>query len=105
MERSCYVCPKCTEICKGDKISRKDMIREALTAGYYHSPGWNQDYPAIQILTIADLLDRSKNIAVKMPPQHGTFKEAQKVKHEDDATQLSMLTLSDEDLSESSQDD
>jgi len=72
------------------------MTKEALTAGYYHSPGWGQDYPAIQILTIADLLDRSKNIVVKMPPQHGTFKEAQKVKHEDDATQMSMLTFEEE---------
>src|SRR5260370_30160769 len=23
----------------------KDMITEAVSAGFYHSPGWNQDYP------------------------------------------------------------
>jgi site-specific DNA-methyltransferase (adenine-specific) len=72
----------------------KDMIKEAISAGYYHSPGWNQNYPAIQILTIADLLDKSKNAGVKMPPPYGTFKEAQKVKQEDDATQMSMLDFS-----------
>ena len=74
----------------------KDMIKEAISAGYYHSPGWNQNYPAIQILTIADLLDKSKNAGVKMPPPYGTFKEAQKVKQEDDATQMSMLDFSNE---------
>jgi site-specific DNA-methyltransferase (adenine-specific) len=55
----------------------KDMITEALKNGFYHSPGWNRDYPKIQILTIADLL---KGAEIKMPPAYGTFKEAQKVK-------------------------
>ena len=58
----------------------KDMTTEAVSAGYYHSPGWNIDYPRIQILTIADLL---KGVKVQMPMQHGTFKQAQKV-HEDE---------------------
>ena len=34
----------------------KDMETEAATARFYHSPGWNKDYPRIQILTIAELL-------------------------------------------------
>ena len=34
----------------------KPMRTEAADAGFYHSPGWNKDYPRLQILTIADLL-------------------------------------------------
>jgi site-specific DNA-methyltransferase (adenine-specific) len=52
------------------------MITEALKAGFYHSPGWNRDYLRIQILTIEELLH---NAEVKMPPQFGTFKQAQRV--------------------------
>ena len=58
----------------------KDMITEAVSAGFYHSPGWNQDYPRIQILTIEELLH---NAEVKMPPQFGTFKQAQRVQQSD----------------------
>ncbi len=46
----------------------------------YHSPGWNQDYPKIQILTINQLLHGAE---IKMPPPHGTFKEAQRVRQSD----------------------
>ncbi len=49
---------------------------EAVTAGFYHSPGWGQDYPRLQILTIDELLHGAE---VKMPPAHGTFKQAQRV--------------------------
>jgi DNA modification methylase len=38
--------------------------------------GWGRDYPRIQILTIEELLHSAQ---VKMPPQYGTFKEAQQV--------------------------
>ncbi len=55
----------------------RDMMTEAVSAGYYHSPGWNKDYPCIQILTINDLLHN--HAEVKMPPQFGTFKQAQRV--------------------------
>jgi len=58
----------------------KDMLTEAASAGFYHSPGWNKDYPRIQILTIDELLH---NAEVKMPPQFGTFKQAQRVKQTD----------------------
>ncbi len=54
----------------------RDMITEALKAGFYRSPGWNKDFPRIQILTIDELLH---NAEVKMPPQFGTFKQAQRV--------------------------
>lgn len=55
----------------------RDMKIEAVSAGYYESPGWNQRYPRIQILTIAELL---RGARIDMPPQFGTFKQAQKVK-------------------------
>src|SRR5579875_1200677 len=58
----------------------KEMVKEALSAGYYHSPGWNEDYPTIQIMTISELL---RGTRVKMPPQYGTFKQAQKVQQKD----------------------
>ncbi len=55
----------------------RDMKAEAISAGYYESPGWNQRYPRIQILTIAELLRGAK---IDMPPQYGTFKQAQRAK-------------------------
>ncbi len=55
----------------------REMTTAALKAGFYHSSGWNKDYQRIQILTIEELLD---NAEVKMPPQLGTFKQAEKVK-------------------------
>jgi hypothetical protein len=50
---------------------------EAASAGFYHSPGWDKDYPEIQILTVEELLDGAR---VDMPPTGMTFKQAQKVK-------------------------
>ncbi len=58
----------------------KEIQQDAVSAGFYHSPGWNQDYPKIQILTINQLLHDAE---IKMPPPHGTFKEAQRVKQAD----------------------
>lgn len=55
----------------------RDMINESLSAGFYHSAGWGQDYPRIQILTIDDLLHGRAQL--KMPPQFGTFKQAPRV--------------------------
>ena len=51
------------------------MQKEAGTAGFYHSPGWQKDYPIIQIFTIEALLAGTK---VDMPPTWGTFKQAEK---------------------------
>ncbi len=68
----------------------RDMNTEAVSAGYYHSPGWNQDYPKIQILTINQLLHGAE---VKMPPPYGTFREAQRVRQSGAAqTQLEFET-------------
>jgi site-specific DNA-methyltransferase (adenine-specific) len=53
----------------------QDMESEAVAAGFYHSPGWNQNYPRIQILTIEDLL---RGAQVRMPPTAQTFKQAPK---------------------------
>ncbi len=53
------------------------MEKEAITAGFYHSPGWQLDYPRIQILTIEQLLGGEQ---MKMPFTSVTFKQAQKVK-------------------------
>lgn len=51
----------------------RDMETTAAAAGTYHSPGWDRDYPRLQILTIAQLLAGAE---VRMPPAHGTFKPA-----------------------------
>jgi site-specific DNA-methyltransferase (adenine-specific) len=53
-----------------------EMRKEAVSAGFYRSPGWNESYSRIQILTIAELLDQVK---VKMPPPWPSFKKAQRV--------------------------
>src|SRR5258708_25368493 len=58
----------------------RDMVTEALKAGFYHSSGWNKDFPRIQIFTIAELLHGAE---IKMPPQFGTFKQAQRVQQSD----------------------
>lgn len=51
----------------------REMQTAAAAAGMYHSPGWDRDYPRLQILTIAELLAGAE---VKMPPAQGTFKPA-----------------------------
>jgi site-specific DNA-methyltransferase (adenine-specific) len=43
----------------------KPMRAEAAEAGFYDSPGWNQKYPRLQILTIAELLQGK---GIEMPP-------------------------------------
>jgi site-specific DNA-methyltransferase (adenine-specific) len=68
------------------ELPTKDMITEAVSAGFYYSPGWNQNYPRIQILTIEELLQEikaGKTQLVDMPPQFGTFKQAQRVQQSD----------------------
>lgn len=51
------------------------MVKEALSAGVYHSEAWGRDYPRIQILTIEELL--SGQAGVQMPMQRTTFKQAE----------------------------
>ena len=72
------------------EAASRDMITEAVSAGSYHSPGWNSDYPKIQILSIADLLRGAK---VQMPMQYGTFKQARRVREvEGEQAELEMLS-------------
>lgn len=55
----------------------KEMKKEAVSAGYYSSPGWGRTYPRVQILTINELLAGE---IPNMPPAYGTFKQAQRIK-------------------------
>jgi site-specific DNA-methyltransferase (adenine-specific) len=48
----------------------EEIQNEAVSAGYYHSPLWERDYPKIQILTIEELLDGK---TVDMPPVIPSF--------------------------------
>lgn len=57
----------------------KDMETEAVSAGFYLSPGWGQKYPRIQILTIEQLL---KGVQIAMPPSSITFNKAERVKNQ-----------------------
>jgi site-specific DNA-methyltransferase (adenine-specific) len=55
----------------------KDMITEALSAGFYKSPGWNKQYPMIQVYTIDELLHKAE---VNMPPRYWWGKKAKVLK-------------------------
>jgi len=58
----------------------KPMREEAATAGHFESTMWGKKYPRIQLLTVAELLDRR---TVEMPPIRqvdATFKKAPKAK-------------------------
>lgn len=52
-----------------------EMRKEAVSAGFYHSPGWGRNYSKIQILSIVELLHGAK---IEMPAAWGTFKQAQR---------------------------
>jgi site-specific DNA-methyltransferase (adenine-specific) len=54
----------------------REMLLEATSAGFYRSPGWNRDYPRLQILTVGDLLRREARLEI--PPIHGPFKRAER---------------------------
>lgn len=59
----------------------KPMRENAASAGMYVSPGWNQPYPRIQLLTVGDLL--SKKARLEYPHAAGTtFKKAPKFQGE-----------------------
>ena len=62
------------------------MRAEAAGAGFYHSPGWNQNYPKLQILTVAELLAGK---GIDMPPIRQvstTFKKAPRAKKQEPQT-------------------
>lgn len=52
------------------------MRSEAVEAGTYYSPGWNREYPRMQIWTIEDLLAGAKP---NVPPMRATFERAQRL--------------------------
>ena len=61
----------------------------AASAGCYHSPGWNRNYPRRQMVTVAELLEGK---GIDMPPVRQvstTSKKAPKVKGDADR-QMSM---------------
>lgn len=56
------------------------MKADAAGGGFYHSPGWDKDYPALQIITVEELLSGK---SIDMPPQQQvstTFKKAPRAK-------------------------
>jgi site-specific DNA-methyltransferase (adenine-specific) len=65
----------------------RDMITESASAGFYHSDGWNKDYPKLQIFTIEDLLNGKE---VQMPMNLRTFKQAEKMFKKSDSAQLGL---------------
>jgi len=57
------------------------MRAAAASAGFYHSPGWGQNYPRVQLLTVAELLAGKR---IDYPPAaqvNVTFKKAPKAKN------------------------
>ena len=57
------------------------MKEEAVTSGFYKSPGWNKNYPRLQILTIEELLQGK---TIDYPPKTSvTFKKTEKHKEEE----------------------
>ena len=60
------------------KDPTREMRAEAAKAGLYHSPGWNKNYPKLQVVTVAQLLEGK---GIDMPPirqVNATFKKASK---------------------------
>ncbi len=70
------------------ELPTQDMLREALVAGHYESEFWDKRYRKLQILSIRDLLGGD---GVDMPPQHGTFKQAARVKSGDGKSQRDLM--------------
>lgn len=63
------------------------MKREAASAGFYDSPGWNKKYSKLQIITVKELLDGKP---VEYPPSRQvnvTFKKAQRAAQINNPTQ------------------
>jgi hypothetical protein len=54
------------------------MRIEAADAGFY-TTGWNESYPRLQLLTIADLLD-GKGVAYPAWSANATYKSAPRVR-------------------------
>jgi site-specific DNA-methyltransferase (adenine-specific) len=64
----------------------QEMVKEAVSAGFYYSPLWEKNFPRIQILTVDNLL---KGISrIQLPTSLAAFKEAQRVRAEVDQLDL-----------------
>lgn len=64
------------------------MKKEASSAGFYKSPGWNTKHPRIQILTVAEPLE---GYGIDMPPLRHTsvtYKQAPKRRRGDEGVQV-----------------
>lgn len=53
----------------------RPMRTEAIESGTYYSPGWNREFPRMQIWTIEELLAGAKP---NVPPMRATFERAQR---------------------------
>lgn len=60
------------------------MRTEAVEAGFYHSPGWDRDYPRVQILTVEELMS---GVQPKIPYGQNTFAKAGRVRKAGDQQQ------------------
>lgn len=68
----------------------KEMEKEAVTAGFYHSQTWNRNHPKLQILTIEELL-RGKTVDMPPTTTTATFRQAEKMKNEPTGVQKSLF--------------
>jgi len=59
------------------ELPSSEMIKEAVSAGFFSSELWQRKYPRLQILSIEDLLNEKP---IQMPAPYGTYKKAQRVK-------------------------
>ena len=55
----------------------REMEKEAVSAGFYHSELWQRDYPKLQIRTVGELLEGR---AFEMPSPNATYKPVPRVK-------------------------
>ena len=55
----------------------REMEKEAVSAGFYHSELWQRDYLKVQIHTVGELMEGK---AFEMPSQQATYKPAPRVK-------------------------
>lgn len=65
--------------------SSKNMREEAITEGFYQSPGWQKQYAKIQIRTIEQLLHGED---FDMPPTNVSFKRAERARQKANQQEL-----------------
>jgi len=63
------------------ELPTQEMLKEALSAGFYRSNTYEEDYPRLQILTVAELLQGGK---VALPPKYRHALEQQAKRIEDE---------------------